>query len=94
MKKAYEFCLENIPRYINENRFDTVQSKLGPITRENALTASEFLAKDAWSDFKKDEPQVLEVIDESKEELLLTSINSMSRTFINDLLTKKENEKK
>jgi Rnl2 family RNA ligase len=60
---------QEMERYINVNRLHSVESKMGPVTSDNAQTAARALAEDAVADFIADHPDLWAGLDQRGREL-------------------------
>jgi Rnl2 family RNA ligase len=87
-KQAEERIYTEIERYINENRLDTVISKLGPVNSERINEFAEFMAKDAIKDFCKDEEELWGKVADEKRENFAKNVRSKVAVFIKEYLNK------
>jgi Rnl2 family RNA ligase len=87
-KQAEDRIYDEIPRYINENRLDTVISKLGIVTEARLDEFAEFMSNDAIKDFIKDSPDIWSKVPEDKKEHFPKNVKSMCATFIRGQLNK------
>jgi Rnl2 family RNA ligase len=77
-KTAIETLLTEVERYINVNRLNNLESKIGPVTRANAKEAGVALAEDALKDLAKDyEKEWALMVDDGHQETVQKNVRSM-----------------
>jgi len=81
-KEALDKAYEEIDRYINENRLNNLQSKIGPLKEDSLVEASKMLCEDVFKDFCKDNEELWALLDEEKRELVERNTGSKVRTFV------------
>ncbi len=90
-KAAVDVVYEEIGRYINENRLNNLQSKFGPVTRENSNEAALQLADDALKDFIKDYEETWALIDdEDMQKVTRKNVKSKAAQWLAGWLTKED----
>jgi len=90
--RAVNNFYEEISRYINENRLNSVRSKIGEFDFSRINEVGKLLALDAVEDFRKDQKEIWKDLgsDEVRDKCMITT-ESMCRAFIQTWLT--ENKK-
>ena len=69
-------------RYINDNRMDTLRSKIGEVTSERINEASELYFADVMKDFVKDEEELWMSISEEERERASRNTRSKVNSFV------------
>lgn len=85
-KELINFYIDDLERYITLNRKDNLESKIGHITKENIIDATQMFVEDVIKDFNKDiensdDYQDIEN-DENIRECVFHSLPSRIRTFL------------
>eukprot|EP01012_Entosiphon_sulcatum_P026342 TRINITY_DN31773_c0_g1_i1.p1 TRINITY_DN31773_c0_g1~~TRINITY_DN31773_c0_g1_i1.p1 ORF type:complete len:364 (-),score=47.68 TRINITY_DN31773_c0_g1_i1:61-1152(-) len=79
---AGERIYQELPRYLNANRLDSVQSKHGVLTIERLAEGVEWLSQDALKDFKGDMQDTWDLVSEVTQERVEKNFRSMTRTWL------------
>jgi len=66
-KENVERCYEEIDRYINDNRMDTLRSKIGEFDMERKNEVSELYCADVMKDFIDDQEELWDAIPDDKK---------------------------
>ena len=85
IEKAYSI----LERYINNNRMETLQSKIGPVTKENMKMALELFCEDVFKDFCEDEEKLWKLLDEDTQERIRKNTKSKVNSFVSNWLNSK-----
>jgi len=89
-KESLENFYDEISRYINENRLDNLQSKIGPVNEDNLDTAGVLLFEDAFKDFYSDNEEMWNLLDEEKKLLFQKNSTSKVKYFLRTWLSEKK----
>jgi Rnl2 family RNA ligase len=82
-KAAVDTVYEEVERYITVNRLHNLESKMGPVTRDNAGEAAAALAADAMKDLIGDYEETWAVIEEGVREVVHKNVRSMAAQWLN-----------
>lgn len=85
-KAAVDTVYEEVERYITVNRLHNLESKMGPVTRDNAGEAAAALAADAMKDLIGDYEETWAVIEEGVREVVHKNVRSKAAQWLNDHL--------
>jgi Rnl2 family RNA ligase len=86
-KEAVDTIYEEFERYINVNRLNNLESKMGPVTRDNAHEAAGALADDALKDLISDYEETWAVVEEAVQEVVRKNVRSKTAQWLSDHLT-------
>jgi Rnl2 family RNA ligase len=85
-KAAIDTVYDEVERYITINRLHNLESKMGPVTRDNASEAATALAADAMKDLVRDYEETWAVIEEAAREVVHKNVRSKAAQWLNDHL--------
>jgi len=85
-RNAVEKTYAEIERYINENRLNSVTSKVGPLTKKNMDEVCRLLCEDAFKDFIKDNQETWEAVEEDKQTQIKANTSSKVKAFVTDYM--------
>jgi Rnl2 family RNA ligase len=93
-KQAKEdLAFSELQRYINnDNRVNSVGSKIGRITSDNAIESGEALFVDAFKDFMKDNEGLWHSLSETKQNQLEKNAKSTASVYIRDYIQREQEQ--
>jgi len=77
-----EKIYDEVERYINDNRMDTLRSKIGEVTTERINEASEAYFADVMKDFIKDQEELWMSVSEEERERASRNTRSKVNSFV------------
>jgi hypothetical protein len=85
-KERANMMEEELARYLNLNRLHSLESKLGPVTLENATVAAQELAEDALKDFIADSPAMWAKLDKRGQDIRRKHFQSRVAAWLTEQL--------
>ena len=83
-KRDYKAVIRNIPRYINENRMNSLESKIGIMNvndEEKLNRAIQQFCDDAWTDFKENDDKLWESLSAEEQDMARNESKIIIRQF-------------